>query len=163
MKKNKIFTILAMIVMAGSFVLTGCFGPTEKVFEADGIKIVATSAFYEKEHISFNLYLQSNDALIAALKEEKSLLNADDLNEYTSLIITANNLTGTTYESFDEEEIVFNHFYYEKTVSGKNFSYLAVTKEGQDYFYLFNFACEKNNYENYEETFLDWAKKLEVA
>lgn len=141
----------------------GCFEPKTKTFTKSGITITATDEFYEKELLSVTIYLESQTKIITGLKENKSMLSpSTTLNSYTNLVLTNNQLTGTEYTEFDEDDIRFNYFIYEREVSGKSFKYLAVTKEGADNFYLFNFACESKNYQKFEQDFMKWAKLLIV-
>lgn len=162
MKKFKIFALLISIFVL-LILLGGCFEQS-KVFEKDGIKITATSAFYEKDLLTLTIYLESTDKLITALKETPStdFPISKTLRQYSEIVLLVNNLIGTQIDNYNEGGVVFDYFTYERSESGKNFKYLAITKKSSSYFYLFNFACEVKNYDKFADTFFEWAKLIEV-
>lgn len=146
------------------FLLNGCASTPSKTFEKDGIKIIATTEFVEKDYLSLNLYLESPDKIITALRESPNIYFpiTKTLRDYTNAVLTAN-MISSDITLYDENGIVFDYFTYTKTVESYNYKYLGVTKKSESYFYLFNFCCEEKNYQNFSSKFLDWAKLIEVA
>ena len=162
MKKKIIYIVVAVLMLSLTFSLTAC--TAEKVFEKSGIKITATSEFYEKDILSMTIYLESRDKIITGVKEtpNASFPISRTLRQYTELVLNTNNMNGLEISVYDEDGITFEYFEYEKEVSGKNFKYLGVTMKSDSYFYLFNFASENSKFEGFKSQFMDWAKLIEI-
>ena len=156
MKKKLLALVISLIaVIACAVGLTGC--TSEKTFEKAGMQITLTSKFTEKELLSQTAYYESRDAIVTVLKEEFSLASgfgSYTLGEYTDLVLKQNQLSAdkNTREGKD-----YMYFSYEKTVSGKDFYYLATTFKADDAFWLIQFACNVSQKDSKQETFLKWA------
>lgn len=145
--------LLSLLVCLG--ILAGC--SKEKTFEKAGMQITLTSDFYEKDYVSLTAYYESRSAIVTVTKEEFSLLDGFKnytLTQYTNTVLKANKLTA---EVSSREGQNYQYFTYEKSVSGKDFYYLATTHKGTDAFWLIQFACEVSDKDSYTETFLGWA------
>lgn len=145
--------MLSLLVCLG--ILAGC--SQEKTFEKAGMQITLTSNFHEKDYVSMTAYYESRDAIVTVLKEEFSLVDGFKnytLTQYTNTVLKANKLTAavSTREGKD-----YQYFTYEKSVSGKDFYYLATTHKASDAFWLIQFACVVSDKDSYTEKFLGWA------
>lgn len=154
--------LIAMILVVCSVMLlaSGCdLFKKEKTFSKSGMSITLTEDFVEKDRISFTSTYESDDIIVTTLKEEKSLLGdmSVDLDGYTKLVIKANNLT-----NLPQHKDGLTYFEYEKEASGKEFHYYAFTFEGEDAYWLIQFACEQKNHEKLEETIFKYAKSVKV-
>ena len=163
MKKFKFFTLLTIGFVLCALAFAAC-APSPKVFEKSGIKITATSDFYEKDVMTQTIYLESRDKIITGLKEapNEAFPISKTLREYTNLTLQVNNLPEAVITPYNEDGVTFEYFTYERTVSEKDFKYLGVTKKSSAYFYLFNFACETKNFDKFKDQFLDWAALIEA-
>lgn len=150
---------LAVAAVAVLSLLCGCFS-SAKTFEKSGMQITLTSNFVEKEIVSQTAYYESPNAIVTALKEEFSLVpgfSSYSLSKYTDLVLSNNKLTATKQSREGKEYLYFT---YEKTVSGKDFYYLATTHKTTDAFWLIQFACTVDKKEEKTETFLKWADSI---
>ena len=161
--KKKLLTILCAVL----FVLgvTGCFAPKEKTFSVAGMSIVLTDSFAEKEYISYTSYYTSQDMLVITLKEDKATFSQagisfanTDLMEYADMVIRANGLTVTPTQ--DEK---FTSFVYDKTVSGKDYTYHAFVYKATDAFWLIQFATTQDDYEKMKEDIFKFAGSVTFA
>lgn len=154
--------LIAMILVVCSVMLlaSGCdLFKKEKTFSKSGMSITLTEDFVEKDRITFTSTYESDDIIVTTTKEEKSLLGdmSVDLDGYTKLVIKANNLT-----NLPQHKDGLTYFEYEKEASGKEFHYYAFTFEGEDAYWLIQFACEQKNHEKLEETIFKYAKSVKV-
>ncbi|MDR3216362.1 MAG: hypothetical protein LBT55_02950 [Clostridiaceae bacterium] len=160
-------TAVMIAVFASGCSLLGNLGKAEKkVFEKAGIKLTLTDEFYEKDILTYTIYLESTDKAVIALKEEPNAMFpiSTELRAYTESVLSVNMLTTPILTSSTEEGVLlFEYFIYEKIVSGKDFTYLAITKKSETAFYLIQFTCETKNFADFKGQFLDWAKLVEVA
>lgn len=158
---------LAVLVFMVSLVLVGCSlgGDKQKTYSTNGFKVTMDEGFYEKDLISATLYLESNNAIMTALKEKFTDLSAVDLSkdskldDYIELVMTVNKATGEPKKSSDGK---YQYFTYEKEVSGKTFYYQATVVKGSDAFWLVNFACLESEKADFQEKFLKWADSIVV-
>lgn len=154
--------LIAMILVVCSVMLlaSGCdLFTKEKTFSKSGMSITLTEKFVEKDRVAFTSTYESEDILVTTLKEEKSLLGdlSVDLDGYTKLVIKANNLT-----ELPKHKDGLTYFEYEKEANGKDFHYFAFTFEGEDAYWLIQFACEQKNHEKMEDTIFKYAKTVKV-
>lgn len=163
MKKLVSKLMMTATILALALSLSACFEPKAKTFSSSGFTVTLNDSFHEKEYISFNLYLESRDILFTGLMENGAGV-VSTLTAYTNMVISNNSLSNVTVNNeTGDDGIAFKHFIYEKTVSGKDFTYLGVTKAGSGTkFYLFNFACESKNYEKLQNKMLGFAKTITV-
>ncbi len=158
--KRKIFVSLLALVMC--FTLGGCvFGSKNKTYTSHGISVTMNDKFQEKSIVSQTVYLESTEAIFSALKEDFSALESINLgksaslNDYAKAVVANNN---ADYEIKEEDGLTY--FEYEKTVSGKDFYYLACVYKSDDAFWLVNFASETSNKGKYQPLFKRWAKTV---
>lgn len=151
-----------LLVLFAILLLTGCsLGKTTKTYSTNGISVTMDSGFYEKELVSQTVYLESQDAIFTALKEDfeslvgTTITSESTLKEYADVIKTGNNLT----EDFIEKDGIL-YTTYEKEVSGKDFFYLVTVYKTNDAFWLINFASNAKDKAKFEPKFIEWAKTI---
>jgi len=165
MKKN-ITNVSVMLLAVVLLMFTGCT-KKEKTFSKDGITVTLTEDFVENELVTANLYLVSTKNIFMGLKENftdlaKSNINSNSsLNDYAEVIISVNSLTSEIKTNI-EGDITLTYLVYTKTMSDKDYTFMAVFKKGAASFYMFNFACETKNYEDSEEQYFTWARTITV-
>jgi hypothetical protein len=138
-----------------------------KTFNKDGISVTLTDEFYEKDYVSANIYLESAKNIFIGIKESFSDLNSVGIyststeSQYAQVILNQNVLEEEILTN-TQNDITLTYIVYQKTVSEKDFTYLAVFKKGAQYFYMLQFACETKNYSDTENQFLEWARTITV-
>lgn len=154
--KNIILTFVAILTLG----VAGCNLFNKQVtYSAHGMSITMDKGFKEKELLSATYYLERNDSIMLAIKEEFQLLLPATLTleDYTNLVLQ-NNIIYSNVNSRENENYMY--FSYEKMVSGKNYYYLATTHKAEDSFWLIQFACSKNEKDEFEDKFFKWADTI---
>ena len=162
---KKVFRIFAIVCVC--LVVSGCVGEKEKEknFSGNGFSITLTENFQEKEIISVTNYYQSINAIVTALKEEFTLLEAVGINKDSTIEEYANVIAYNNQKDYDfkkNTDLDYLYFTYEATVSGKDYYYYAVIKKGSDSFWLINFACLKGDADDFQPKFEKWASTIKV-
>lgn len=132
----------------------------DKVFKADDFEITLTTQFTEDyENGSYSFY--SKDCSVAvdvfdfeqhadlASLSEMDFLNLLKMNGGFSVSAELRNLEGLYIV---EEQA--------KSEIGDIRSYFTVFKKSDDAFFLFEFGCENEKYQEYRNQFIDWAKTI---
>lgn len=157
-KRIGIIVLMMFCVMLG-----GCFNPIEKQkdYSSHGFNIKMDDGMTEKDLATATATFMNDKAVVTALKEEFTLLEAIDIDEKSSIEDYAEAVIKNNKADYElKEKDGINYFEYEKTVSGKDYYYYAVVYKSHDAFWLVNFACEKNNKTEYQEKFFEWAKSV---
>lgn len=161
MKKTLSIIFIALFIIALSSCSMLLNVEKEKAFEKSGMSITLTNQFTEKEHLSYTSIYDSKNMAVYTLKEEFSLFEAFDsdltLDEYADLVVEANKLTCEKQYKDD-----LTYFLYEKEANGKQMSFYAFVYEGDDAFWLIQFACESDNAEKLEDRIFTYAKSVNV-
>ena len=158
MKKLGLSIVLLITVLALTLTATGCslLEPKPKTFSKAGMSITLTESFVEQDLITQTAYYVSMNAVVTALKEDGSSIPNYSVKDYAELVCQANGLNQSSVVAKDG----YAEFTYEKEVSGKEYYYYArCFKNGTD-FWLFQFACETKNTEDYTERFEAWASSV---
>ncbi len=168
--KKRFLCLGAFVVACLSTIclLTGC-GVTPKTFSTSDAKfsIELTSDFKAFSQDGLDLSLSTAKVGVFVSHETFEYLenygyDRDmSLTEYAQLCIDNNQLTNILPSQDSERDLIY--FEYRKTVDYNYFYYLAVVNKGTDSFWICNFACENEYYENYTEQFLDWATTIAVV
>lgn len=164
MKKfSKICLVSLCIVLLTGFCSCSLFSAKEKEFTAAGMTITLTDEFTEKSLVSQTAYYESVNAIVMALKEDLSAftqlgLDNISLKEYAELVIKQNSMNATV-----EEKDGLTMFTYKKSVSDKDFTYLATVFKSSDAFWLIQFGCETKNYDKYSSDFQKWAGTVKFS
>ena len=163
---------LALLMVAGCFALIGCdaiesaLNPAEKTFTKDSFSITLNEDFYEKEYISFDYYLESQEVIVAVTKESFSLLQDAgiatniSLKEYGELSILYNEFDGDKPSVVEEDGLTY--FTYESTQDGDEFFYTCYLFKGTDAYYMINMMCFADKQDEFLPKFHDWAKTISV-
>ncbi len=170
---KKITVILLALVMTFScFAFTGCsvldsiLGDSEKTFSKSGISITLTDEFYEKDYISYTVYLESPDALVAVVKEDFSLfteigISTDiSLKDYAEMAILANQFNDIASDIVEEDGLTY--YTYESEEDGDTYYYACYVFRGTDAYWLVNMACFADRKDDFQPKFNEWAKSVVV-
>lgn len=154
-----VFVAVVAVAVAATTVYA-CLNPnsTEKVFSKSGLSITLTEDFREEDYLSFTATYESKNVLVIALKEEYVLFEDKiSLEEYAQLVIDVNQIDADVKKT---DGLI--NFSYIAQANGKNYKYFAVVYEGSDAFWMVQFACENEKYDELESTILQYAKSVVV-
>lgn len=132
----------------------------EKVFQDEGFSITLTEDFKSSSQEGFELCYLSQKVGISVLTDEISQLpNRENtsVEEYAQLVITSNNVNSSVRK---QDGLVY--FEFDRTASGKDFSYVAFVFRGADEFWLVQFSTESKNAAQYREDIFRWASSVKV-
>ncbi|MDD4124894.1 MAG: hypothetical protein PHW77_04115 [Eubacteriales bacterium] len=157
MKKAAVafFLVLALTLSGCSFLLKEA---SSKTFTKAGLSITLTDAFYESEYITYTAFYSMADVAVFTLKEEFTLLEGFEnysLNEYCQLVISNNGKSSSV-----QEDDNLTYFVYENIANGKNFSFFCSVYKSGDAFWLVQFTCLNDKYDEYYDDFITWAKSV---
>lgn len=129
-----------------------------QIFEKDGIKLLLTDQFTEKEsELGFDAYYVSDFCGVVVLKEEFSLeegLADCSLEEYVSSVIDNNGHIGIEPQNKDDL-----WFYVRDSGGSRSYSY---SFKGSDAFWIVQFLCMTSDAPALEDLFYLWADSIEV-
>ena len=132
--------------------------PAKKTFTEGDFQITLTDEFEEtKEEGYFSIY-RSKTAKVATMREPKTIFGDITLEEYCDLVAQANGRSGAKVHKEDG----FLWFDYTNTTSEQALYCVMVCCEGEDAFWIVNFATPVTNQGKYKETFFDWARTIQV-
>ena len=165
MKKLRHLTVTIVALMTAAILLCGCgtdlFKAEPKEFSKAGMTITLSDKFYEKDMVNYTAYYESQKVGVTALKEEFTLFEQAgydcgelSIKDYIGFVIQANELPTDTEIT---EENGLTSFTYEKTASGNDFKYFAAAYKTGDAFWLFNFYCERDDFDGFLPRFQEWA------
>jgi hypothetical protein len=113
----------------------------------------------------YTAYFKKDNVYVWAIKD--SFINLDgssvwEVKDYAERIHYVNALKSPTPVTvtdglYNIEYTVFNE------MKNINFRYLTVMYKGSDAFWMVQFACDENEYEQYKPHFLAWAKTVKIG
>jgi hypothetical protein len=170
-KINKVAMIvgaLVFVVVFGALKISDgtfdrLFSSQAQEFAKSGLTITLTKDFSEQNVVSQTATYISSKYVVITLKEEFQIFEQNNLStditlkEYAEDII-ANNSLDSTVEGNESKP----YFIYNRQVSGKDITYLAMVYKGSDAFWIVTFACESGDYESSQKQFMKWADTVKV-
>lgn len=157
--------LCCLLVVSFLFSLTACGGVSAKEFTSNGMTITLTSAFKEISVEGYTVCYDSKDVAVFVLKESFSVqegfgdLSVDD---YAKLVHTANaskNPSAVTKEG----DLTVMEYDFLNQQENQTYSYYSAMFKGPDAFWLIQFACKEDLYEDKKDTFIEWAKTAKFA
>ena len=133
-----------------------------------GLTITLDNSFRREEDSTqtFCAFMDRPFVLFTALKEPFvtfSSLGIDknsSLEDYAQIIFRANKFENTILQ-YDEQNNL-HYFDNEKMISGRMMHYWCIILKGSDAFWLCQFACESNNFNDFKPFFIDCAKSITI-
>ncbi len=169
---KNLFSLL--IILALCLGAAACSGSGEpKTFSSGGMRITLTDEYEEEDVQGYDICYGTRDSAVYALRERISDLSSigmsvsTTLNEYAQKLIELNSVDSTV---INENGIVY--FEYEKKLKGglfsgcgggEKFTYLAAVYKTGDSFWLVQFASSSENYGNYRDQFIEFARSVTFA
>lgn len=167
MKKLRIISLILAVIMTAAL-FAGCSSePKEKVFTVDDkLSITLDDSFTDETGkdetkgltaaYASKLYgvtiLRETFETLQSLGYEGSALSE---NDYLTLVMKANNITGDIVE-----ENGLQTFTTEATSNDVTFSYYGFVLKGDDSFWVIQMYSEKENFEAAKPVFTAWAKTV---
>ncbi len=154
---------LIVFVMVLMLTITGC--KKEKTFTKAGITVTLDSSFHESQNINLEVvYLSSKFGFGANGETKTSLVTVDTLDKYMNAVLVNANRKDSTVEKYEVDgEVSFLYTIYDAKVESRDFTYLVLAKEGKDKYYIINFWCLKNSFnDKTKEKMFNWAKSIKV-
>jgi hypothetical protein len=154
--------IVAMLLGAfsGRLIARGLLqADAEKTYTADHFSITMDAGMENEEIAGYDVCYRSRSVIVFGLREEKRLFpEGTTLEDYGGYVLEANGKTGTTLNRGDG----FVWLEYTAAPDGQEIYYLIACCQGEDAFWIVNFATPAENRDQYKDDFLDWAKTVEV-
>lgn len=163
--KKIVLIILSAVLLLSAVSCTDLLKPQEKVFSSNGMSITLTTEFNEASIEGYTVCYESKDVAVFILKEAFSLqagLENQTVDYYAELVRNANmskapgeikKYNGLTYLEYD-------HLNEEK---GVTYRYFTTMFKGTDAFWLVQFACDKNEFADKRQDFINWANTVAFA
>ena len=146
--------------------LTGCgdtplYQQDSKQFSEAGMSISLPEGFTQAEFAEFTAAFDSPEVAVFVIKELFSEADWEDytLEQYAQLVQQNNTDKLPTPVTQTEGLTVFEHSAYNQLESC-TFKYLSVMFKGPDAFWLFQFTCSTDIYDQYKPYFISWAKTV---
>lgn len=160
-KRRNRALLIALLSLLMMMVLTSC-GPGKMKVHEDNMEITLTKDFQRSTLKNATWYYKSKDALAMGIKVDKLSLENDgqeinSASDYAALYIRANGIPGSP-----EIKTRDGYVYYEytDTVSKTEFAYLTCVYDHGDSYWMVNFACYKDAYQESSGDFFKWADSV---
>ncbi len=158
---KKVLTVLLVLTLL-LVSLSSCMKATPKEFASNGMTITLTNAFREKSVEGYTVCYDSAKVAVLALKESFSLLQGFEnftLDQYAHMVREAN-AAKAPGEIFEVEGLVAMEYTFFNESEKQDFKYFCTMFKGTDAFWLVQFACKTQDYDNYKNSFVEWAKTI---
>ena len=133
---------------------------TTGVFSDNGMTITLNSEFNDYTIKGYTNCYSTQDVSVFVIKEPFTMFtdDVDTIEEYSSLIISNNNLSSATLKQSDG----LARFDYESTNIDTNetYKYYSYLYMSDDAFWLVQFATLASNADKYEKSITNWAKSV---
>ena len=164
MKKIASLFLCAFLLLtaAGCAPQSNPLSAEDKLFSSDGMEITLTKAFRKTSVDGYTVCYDSSKVAVFALKEALSLaegLEEMTLDDYRKLVLQANESKNPQRgEDIDSiQTMVYNFYNQEKNTE---YRYLSAMYKAGDAFWLVQFACEKDVFDEYQPHFVEAAKSV---
>lgn len=133
-----------------------------KDFSKSGMNITLTNQFVEKPQENYTISYDSKEVAILALKEEFSDyegLNNYSIEQYGELVLETNKQYSPS-DLKNNNGITYFNYLLKNTDTNETYKYFTVLYKASDAFWMVQFIALENNYFEYEEQFIGWAKNI---
>lgn len=172
-KKGLVVLIIALIVgalvgyMISSNALNAFSTPNveAKTFSSNGLQITLTDQFSETDAQNYTFCYESKNVIVFALREDFNLLDGFEnytLEQYGELVLKNNNIDSSVKLENDNGLTYFQYSYKVPTLN-TSYHYYTVLYKAPDAFWMVQFATLDKDFEQYQQTIIDWAKSVEFT
>ncbi|MBP3321841.1 MAG: hypothetical protein J6M12_05770 [Clostridia bacterium] len=163
--------VATVLVLAALFAFASCnilqelkpYEAEDKVFEKAGLSLTLTEAFEETSYEGYTVCYEALFSAVYVLKEPFSAIEGFEnytIDQYEDLVLQANASKNPTSSTLDGTPVM--EYSWENTDLGVTYRYFAIMLKGEDAFWLVQFTCAQEYYEEYKPYFEKWAKTAEV-
>ena len=169
-KKGIVILVIAAIIgfIAGYMITSGGFSAPKveaKAFSSNGMHITLTNKFVETSIQNYTVCFDSKDVAVFALKEDFNLFDGAEnytLEDYGELVLKSNGFSSDigleAYNGLTYFEYIFTN-----PSTRDEYHYFTVLYKADDAFWMVQFATLEKNFEQYQQSFVDWAKSVEFS
>ena len=162
MKRNLISGLLLLLALSALLSSCNLMPLQEKEFSKAGMTIKLTTAFSEREQVSYTASYISQHVMVMALKEEFSIFGLNNegeqltLAEYADMVVEANKKDGLVFTSQDG----ITSASYTSTVNGDDYTYFLTVYKASDAFWLIQYATKSDKFEEWKDDIVNYAKSV---
>lgn len=152
----------ALLVICMLVALCACMEAKPKEFSSDGLTVTLTDEFKKNTVGGYTVCYATSDVAVFALKEPFSLLEGLDelsLDDYAQLVLNANASKGAT-EISKKDGLTSMEYDFLNEAEDQLYSYYCAMFKSGDAFWLVQFACKAEDYDEHRATFVNWAKTV---
>ena len=160
--------LACLLALTALFALVSCNADVreakEKTFTSNGLEVTLTEAFKESSVEGYTACYDSTKVAVLALKENKSdfaSLGSINLSTYANLVKKANESKSPSAIEI-KDGLTYMTYEFTNPDNNKEYSYLTVMYEGEDAFWMVQFATLTEDYAEYESFLFDCAKTVKV-
>jgi hypothetical protein len=161
---KKILKVLSIVLLIT--IICGCSQIAKvntKEYSVDELKITMADGMVEKSAVGYTKYLEAKDYSFALVKETfEDYKNANleinensSVKEYMEFVLDAN---GINSDLIENNNLIYTK--YTKTISSNDYFYMVFGYKSDDSFWIVNLYCFEKDKDNYENTFIEWAKSV---
>lgn len=163
MERKSFKNILSIMLIAMMLLTITSCGTASKEVHESGMVIKLPKGFQRSTMENATWYYQGSDAVAMGIRTyktdlEKEGLESDSVQDYAAAYIKANSVPGDPEIQTSDKYIYFE---YNAKVSGIDYSYLTCIYDHDDTYWLVNFACYKQAYQESRSDFFKWADSVE--
>ena len=152
------------ILLISIFTLCGC-GETKK-FSTREVSIEVSSDYQKFQRDPYIIYLEDDNSFIGIFKESKDVINSNiiydfdkvTLEEYINMYCTTNNIG--EMDIYESDNLTYIE--YTITKSTESFFIRVFFFKTNSSFWSAQFCCYANKKDLYADSFIDWAKTIDV-
>lgn len=154
-------SVIILFVAANLILLMSSCSAKMRNFEKDGMLITLTSDYKETEPGNLTSYYKSPRAAVTSVKKDIDLLNelgiSSDIStlDYAELIVKSSGIEVSVYE-----QNALTYFEYAENTNFGSFKYLACVYKDDDAFWLVQFSCQADIYNDMKSEFLKFAQSV---
>ena len=156
---KRILLVLTALVLLVSLVACGEAQP--KTFTAEGMSVTLTDGFTKRSVEGYTVCYDSKDVAVLAIKEAFSLFEGADitLEDYADLV-RQSNASRNPSAVVEKDGILTMEYSFFNEEENETYKYLCAMYEGEDAFWLIQFACKAESYDSLSDTLMTYAKSV---
>ena len=140
-------------------IISSAYGPKE--FEAGSLRIMLTNEF-QKTTVDGHTAFQSDDAVVIVQHELRGSLDSvgiDGVKEYAKAVQKANGHIATIY---NDGKFLYYEYVDTNSTTGERIHNLIMFRANNEYFYMVQFAVPQDNWNEKQDSVMEWARSVTV-
>ena len=135
------------------------------IYFAEGMEIQLPEAFRQVDDTGYTVCYEADTAAIFALREPFTMAEGVEnltLMEYADMVCVANSSKSPSAVMEEEGLLLMEYTYFAESENAE-YKYLTTMFKASDAFWMVQFTCRAENYEEYRPHFVEWAKSVTFA